>query len=206
MPQDERMDASALIFSSGWASGINAYLVVLVLGIVDRVSPTGQIPDVLGTWPVLGAAALLYVVEFVADKIPWVDSAWDTVSTAVRPLVGAVLGVLLAGEASSVNDAIGGLLGGGSALASHLVKAGSRLAINSSPEPVTNVAASLGEDGGVLGVVWLATAHPVAAAVIAAILLVTGAVALFFLLRLVRKGWRRWKGRDRSAAARRDMA
>jgi len=200
------MDASALIFSSGWASGINAYLVVLVLGIVDRVSPTGQIPDVLGTWPVLGAAALLYVVEFVADKIPWVDSAWDTVSTAVRPLVGAVLGVLLAGEASSVNDAIGGLLGGGSALASHLVKAGSRLAINSSPEPVTNVAASLGEDGGVLGVVWLATAHPVAAAVIAAILLVTGAVALFFLLRLVRKGWRRWKGRDRSAAARRDMA
>ena len=206
MPQDERMDASALIFSSGWASGINAYLVVLVLGIVDRVSPTGQIPDVLGTWPVLGAAALLYVVEFVADKIPWVDSAWDTVSTAVRPLVGAVLGVLLAGEASSVNDAIGGLLGGGSALASHLVKAGSRLAINSSPEPVTNVAASLGEDGGVLGVVWLATAHPVAAAVIAAILLVTGAVALFFLLRLVRKGWRRWKGRDRAAVARRDMA
>lgn len=190
------MDALALTFSSGWASGLNAYLVVLVLGIVDRVSPSGQIPDVLGTWPVLAAAAALYAFEFVADKIPWVDSAWDSVSTVIRPAIGAVIGVLLAGEATSLNDAVGGVVGGGSALASHLVKAGNRLAINSSPEPVTNVVASLGEDGGVLGVVWLATAHPVAAAIIAAVLLVVGAVILYVLLRLVRKGWRRWKGKD----------
>jgi len=189
------MDSLALTFTSGWASGINAYLAVLVLGIVDRVSPSSQIPDVLGTWPVLAVAAGMYIVEFVADKIPWVDSAWDSVSTVVRPVIGAVLGVLLAGEATSLDDAVGGVVGGGSALASHLVKAGSRLAINSSPEPVSNVAASLGEDGGVLGVVWLATAHPVAAAVIAAVLLVVGVVVVVLLLRLVRKGWRRWKGR-----------
>lgn len=190
------MDTLALTFSSGWASGVNAYLVVLVLGLVDRVSPSGQIPDVLGTWPVLSAAAALYVVEFVADKIPWVDSAWDSVSTVIRPTIGAVIGVLLAGQATSLSDAVGGVVGGGSALASHLVKAGSRLAINTSPEPLSNIAASLGEDGGVLGVVWLATVHPVAAAIIAAVLLVTGLVSLYFLVRLVRRGWRRWKEKD----------
>lgn len=190
------MDTLALTFSSGWASGINAYLVVLVLGIADRVSPSGQIPDVLGTWPVLTAAAALYAFEFVADKIPWIDSAWDSVSTVIRPTIGAIVGVLLAGQATSLSDAVGGVVGGGSALASHLVKAGSRLAINSSPEPFSNIVASLGEDGGVLGVVWLATAHPRAAALVAGVLLIVGLVGLYLLLKLVRKGWRRWKGKD----------
>ncbi|MEP9380947.1 DUF4126 domain-containing protein [Nocardioides sp. KR10-350] len=195
------MDALALTFSSGWASGINAYLVVLVLGIADRVADLQQVPDALGSWPVLIAAAVLYVWEFVADKIPYVDSAWDSVSTVIRPTIGAVIGVLLAGEATSLDDAVGGVVGGGSALASHLVKAGNRLALNASPEPVTNVTASGVEDLGVLGVVWLATEHPVAAAIIAAVLLVLGLVVLVLLFRLVRKGWRRWKGKDRPLPA-----
>lgn len=190
------MDALALTFSSGWASGVNAYLMVLVLGLADRAANSAQIPDVLGTWPVLTAAAAMYLLEFVTDKIPYVDSAWDTISTAIRPTVGAIIGVLIAGQAGSLNSAVAGVVGGGSALASHLVKAGTRLAINSSPEPATNITASVVEDAGVLGVVWLATAHPVAAAVIAAVLLVLGLTLLYFLARLVRRGWRRWRRRS----------
>jgi hypothetical protein len=194
------VESLALVFSSGWASGVNSYLVVLVLGIAERAGGFGQIPDVLGRWEVLGAAAFLYVMEFVADKIPYVDSTWDVISTAIRPTLGAVIGVLLAGEASSLNEAVAGVVGGGSALASHLVKMGGRLAINSSPEPVTNIAASLLEDVAVLTVVWFAIEHPYVAASIAAVLLVLGLAMLYFVAKVIRKGWRRWKRKDRPPA------
>ena len=136
------MDSLALVFSSGWASGINAYLVVLVLGISERINDFEQIPNVLGRWDVLAAAAFMYSMEFIADKIPYIDSTWDAISTAIRPTVGAVIGVLLAGDASSLDQAVLAVVGGGTALLSHSVKAGSRLAINASPEPVTNITAS----------------------------------------------------------------
>lgn len=190
------MTALAFVFSSGWASGLNCYLVVLVLGISDRVHDTSQVPNVLQRWDVLGAAALFYALEFVADKIPYVDSTWDVVSTAIRPTAGAVVGVLLAGQADSLNGAVAAVVGGGSALLSHAVKTGARLAINSSPEPVTNIGASLTEDAAVLGVVWFAIQHPRAAAAVAALLLAGGLVLLYLLARLVRRGWRRWKGRE----------
>jgi hypothetical protein len=189
------VESLSLAFSSGWASGVNAYLVVLVLGIADRVGDLDQVPDALGRWEVLGAAAFMYAMEFVADKIPYVDSTWDVVSTAIRPTVGAVIGVLLAGDADTLDQAVSGTVGGGTALASHLVKAGSRLAINASPEPVTNIVASLGEDVAVLAVVWFAIEHPRAAAAIAAVLLALGLVLLYLVARLVRRGWRRWKSR-----------
>jgi hypothetical protein len=191
------VSALAFVFSSGWASGLNCYLVVLVLGIADRVHDTDQVPDVLGRWDVLGVAAFFYAMEFVADKIPFVDSTWDAVSTAIRPTAGAVVGVLLAGQADDLNGAVAAVVGGGSALLSHAVKSGARLAINSSPEPVTNIGASITEDVAVLGVVWFAIEHPRAAAGIAGVLLLGGLVLLFFLAKLVRRGWRRWKGRDR---------
>jgi hypothetical protein len=194
------VESLALVFSSGWASGVNSYLVVLVLGIADRTGGFDQIPDVLGRWEVLAVAGFLYVMEFVADKIPYVDSTWDAISTAIRPTVGAVIGVLLAGEASSLNEAVAGVVGGGTALASHLVKMGGRLAINSSPEPVTNITASLLEDVAVLGVVWFAIEHPYIAATVAAVLLVLGLTMLYFVAKIIRKGWRRWKGKDRPAA------
>ena len=190
------MDALALTFSSGWASGINAYLVVLVLGIADRVGSVTEIPDALGRWDVLAVAGFLYAMEFVADKIPYIDSTWDAISTAIRPTAGAVIGVLLAGDASSLDQAVLGVVGGGTALLSHLVKAGGRLAINSSPEPVSNIVASLTEDVAVLGVVWFALDHPEAAAAIAGVLLLLGLVMLFLLGKLVRRGWRRWKKKD----------
>jgi len=191
----------ALTFSSGWASGVNAYLVVLVLGIADRFGGSEQIPDALGRWEVLAAAGFMYAMEFVADKIPYVDSTWDAISTAIRPTVGAVIGLLLAGDADSLDQAVLATVGGGTALLSHLVKAGSRLAINTSPEPVTNVVASVTEDAVVLAVVWFAIEHPRAAAAIAGVLLAVGLVALYFLARLIRRGWRRWKGRGRATAA-----
>jgi hypothetical protein len=190
------VDALALTFSSGWASGINSYLVVLVLGIADRVGSFTEIPDVLARWDVLAVAGFLYAMEFVADKIPYIDSTWDAISTAIRPTAGAVIGVLLAGDASSLDQAVLGVVGGGTALLSHLVKAGGRLAINSSPEPVTNVVASITEDAAVLGVVWFALQNPEAAAAIAGVLLLLGLVMLFFVGRLVRRGWRRWKKKD----------
>nr|WP_220481709.1 DUF4126 domain-containing protein [Nocardioides ginsengisegetis] len=184
-----------LVFSSGWASGVNTYLVVLVLGIGDRVSDSPQIPDALGRWDVLGVAFFLYAFEFVADKIPYVDSTWDVVSTAIRPTAGAVIGVLLAGDADTLQQAVAGSVGGGTALASHLVKAGGRLAINSSPEPVTNITASVLEDVAVLGVVWFAIDHPRAAAAVAGVLLALGLLMLWFVAKLVRRGWRRWQAR-----------
>ncbi len=190
------MDSLALAFSSGWASGVNCYLVVLVLGISDRVGGFAEVPDVLGRWDVLAVAFVLYAFEFVADKIPYVDSTWDVVSTAIRPTAGAVVGVLIAGQADSLDEAVLGVVGGGTALLSHLAKAGGRLAINSSPEPVTNIAASVAEDVTVLAVVWFALEHPRAAAAVAGLLLAAGLVLLLLLARLVRRGWRRWKRRE----------
>ena len=187
------MDALALTFSTGWASGINTYLVVLVLGISDRVGSVPEIPDALGRWDVLTVAGFLFAMEFVADKIPYIDSTWDAISTAIRQTAGAVIGVLLAGDATSLEQAVLGVVGGGTALLSHLVKAGGRLAINSSPEPVSNVVASVTEDVAVLGVVWFAIENPQAAAAIAGVLLLLGLVMLFFVARLIRRGWRRWK-------------
>ncbi|GAA2148333.1 hypothetical protein GCM10009844_26650 [Nocardioides koreensis] len=190
------MDSLALAFSSGWASGVNAYLVVLVLGIADRVGGFAEVPDVLGRWDVLAVAFVLYSFEFVADKVPYVDSTWDAVSTAIRPTTGAVVGVLIAGQADSLDGAVLGVVGGGTALLSHLAKAGGRLAINSSPEPVTNIAASIAEDVTVLTVVWFALEHPRGAAAVAGLLLAAGLVLLLLLARLVRRGWRRWKRRE----------
>jgi hypothetical protein len=193
------MDLVPMVFSSGWASGVNAYLVVLVLGLADRIGGFATIPDTLARTDVLAAAALLYAVEFVMDKLPYPVSTWDTVSTITRPAIGTAIALLVSGDAGSVQQAAYGALGGGTALASHLVKAGGRLAINASPEPLSNIVASLGEDAVVVGVVLLAIDHPRIALVVSAVLLVVGGYVVHHLLRLVRRGWRRWKGRPAPA-------
>jgi hypothetical protein len=188
-----------LVVSSGWASGVNAYLLVLVLGIADRVAGISQVPDVLGRTDVLAVAASLYAVEFVADKIPYLDSTWDAISTAIRPTVGAVVALMLAGDVSTLEQAVWAVLGGGTALASHSVKAGLRLAINTSPEPVTNFGASITEDLTVLGVLLLAVSYPWIAFGVVMVLLVGGLTLLVVIARRVRRGLRSWRER-RSAA------
>ncbi|MCW2757857.1 MAG: hypothetical protein JWO46_1603 [Nocardioidaceae bacterium] len=188
------MNLAALAFSTGWASGVNAYLVVLVLGLSERFGDVSAIPDVLGRVDVLIGAAVLYGIEFVADKVPYLDSTWDAISTVLRPTVAAAIGVAVAGTDPDANAVLYGGMSGLTALASHSVKAGSRLAINTSPEPFTNIGASLGEDVTVLGVVVLAINHPVIALGVTATLLVLGLVTLFFVVTYVRRGWRRWKG------------
>lgn len=189
------MESLALAFSTGWASGVNAYLVVLVLGLADRAGDLDQVPDALGRWDVLAVAGFLFAMEFVADKIPYVDSSWDAVSTAIRPTIGAVVALLLAGDVSSLEQAVYAVVGGGTALASHTVKAGLRLAINTSPEPVTNATTSVLEDVGVAAVVLLAVTHPWIALTVALLLLASGVSLVVILVRRIRRGWRRWRQR-----------
>lgn len=195
------MELVPVVFSSGWASGVNAYATILVLGLFGRFTDVEAfpIPDVLTRTDVLVAAALLFTVEFVADKIPYLDSAWDLVSTAIRPSVGAVIALLVSGDASSLDQAVYATIGGGTALLSHMVKSGLRLAINASPEPFSNVGMSVVEDSAVAGVVTLAVYHPWLALGVAAALLVLGLILLFLVFRYTRRGWRRWS-RDRGVA------
>ncbi len=195
------MESLALAFTSGWASGVNAYLVVLVLGTADRLHNFSDVPDVLGRVDVLVVAGLLFLLEFVTDKIPYVDSLWDSVSTVIRPTVGAVIGVLLAGDADTLEQAVLGVVGGGTALLSHLAKATTRLAVNSSPEPASNIAVSVVEDLAVLGVVAFAIEHPRISAAIAGVLLLTSLLLAVWLARLVRRGWQRWRARRRPDTA-----
>jgi uncharacterized membrane protein len=188
-----------LAFASGWASGLNAYATVLLLGLLGRFAHTGGIPDGFQRTDVLVVMGVLTLVEFVADKIPYVDSVWDTLSTIVRPVAGALIGALIGGAGGDVTTIALAAVGGVTALLSHLPKAGLRLAVNTSPEPVTNIGVSLGENVAVTGVVALAAAYPVAAAVVAGILMVVGFVLLWLALSRIKKGWlalRRWMARD----------
>ena len=183
----------SLIFTSGVASGVNSYAAVLVLGLLGRFGHIAAIPPVLERPSVLAAAAVLFIGQFVVGKIPMLDSAWDVAHTALRPVVGGAIGVIMAQHAHANSAAIiaAAALGGGSALASHTVKTGMRVGVNASPEPFSNVVASLLEDLGVAGLVSFAVFHPVTSAIIAAVMLAAG-IALFALLASrVRRGWQR---------------
>ncbi len=188
-----------LVMTSGWASGINAYLVVLITGLLGRYAGLDGVPEAVQSTEVLLIAGGLFTVEFVTDKIPYLDSAWDLISTLIRPTVGAMMGYLLAGEVQTVDQAWYAAVGGGTALASHLVKSGLRLAINASPEPVTNATVSLGEDVTVATVVVLAVYHPWLAFAIATTLFLIGVTLVILLFGLVRRGFRRWQARRGAA-------
>jgi len=187
-----------LVFTSGWASGVNAYATVLVLGLLGRFAGVEQVPAGLERTDVLVVAAVLYVLEFVTDKIPYVDSLWDSVHTVIRPAVGTVIALLVSGDASTLHQAVLAATGGTTALASHLVKGGLRLAVNTSPEPASNVVVSLAEDGAVAGLVTLVLAYPWLAAGIAALLLTTGLTLVVLLWSRIRRALHR--RRERRAA------
>jgi hypothetical protein len=188
----------AWVFSSGWASGISGYAVVLILGLAGRVFGADGVPPGLERTDVLVAAAVLFVVDLVADKIPYIDSVWDAIHTVIRPAIGATVAALLAGQSGSLSQIAAAATGGLAALASHSVKAGLRAAVNTSPEPASNIAVSAGEDVTVAAVVSLSVLHPVAAAVIAGLLLVFGVTLVVLLLGRIRRFRARW--RERAAA------
>nr|WP_202445758.1 MULTISPECIES: DUF4126 domain-containing protein [unclassified Streptomyces] len=192
-----------MVFTSGWASGINAYAVVLLLGLFGATGFADDVPDALQRPDVLVVAGVLFLCEVAADKIPYVDSAWDAAHTVVRPVAGAVVAALLAGESGSLPELAAGALGGTTALISHLVKAGTRMAVNTSPEPFSNIGVSIVEDLGVAGVITFAVFHPVAAAVVAGTLLVLGVVLVLFLASRIRRFLRR---RARRRAEKRPVA
>ncbi|MFN8076314.1 MAG: DUF4126 domain-containing protein [Kineosporiaceae bacterium] len=193
------------VVSSGWASGVNSYAMVLFLGIAGRFLGADDVPPALERTDVMLVALVLFALEAVVDKIPYLDSVWDTVHTVVRPGISAAVSALMAGQVGDLDGAaqVGlSALGGATALASHLVKASLRVAVNTSPEPVSNIAVSAGEDVGVAAVIGLAVLHPWVAASVALALLVLGTVLVVSLWRLVRRGFRQRRARrSRQAAA-----
>jgi len=188
------VDVLPWIFSSGWASGINGYAVVVVLGVLGRLG-ADDVPPALERTDVLVAALVMWCIDAVADKIPYVDSTWDTVHTAIRPTIGAIVAALLAGEQGSLGQATAAAVGGGTALASHLVKAGIRLGVNTSPEPASNIVVSTAEDFTVAGVVAVSVINPWLAAAIAAVLLATGITLVVLLVGRIRAFLRRRRER-----------
>ncbi len=189
------MEMLTAAFASGWASGINAWGTVLVLGVLGRFAGVEGVPAGFQRTDVLIAMAILCLIEVVADKIPYVDSLWDSVSTVVRPVAGAVIGAVYAGASGDLATITLAAVGGVTALVSHLTKAGLRLAVNTSPEPFTNVAASSAGDVAVTGVATLAALAPVVAAALVAVLLIAGLILLYVVSSRVKRGWNRFKRR-----------
>lgn len=183
------MDAVGLLAGSGWASGLNLYLVVVLLGFAGRLG-WADIPDVLTRTDVMIVAGVLVVVEFFADKVPYLDNVWDAVHTLVRPLGAAATGAVLAGQSDSIGAALGAIVAGALALDAHAAKSTTRVAVNTSPEPVSNVVLSLGEDVGVAGLVALAIAFPLVALVVVGVLVIAASAITIWLWRTARRGWR----------------
>lgn len=174
----------ALSMGASWASGINLYAALAILGFSGATGSLDLPPDlqVLANPMVIGAAAIMYGVEFFADKVPGVDTAWDTVHTFIRIPAGAMLAAGAVGEVGPALEIAATILGGGMAAASHVTKASSRMVINSSPEPFSNWAASITEDVAVIGGLWTALHHP---------LIFLGLMVLFllFMIWILPKIW-----------------
>jgi hypothetical protein len=166
-------------------SGVNLYATVAILGLAARYDWVALPPqyEVFANEWVIGTALVLYAIEFIADKIPVIDSLWDSVHTFVRPIGGALVAIATVGEASPVYEVIIGLLGGAIAAGSHFTKAGTRVAANTSPEPFSNWALSFFEDAFVVGLGLLALNYPLAAFVVTVLIVIAIVVALRWIVR-----------------------
>lgn len=182
---DDLTQTLALSLGAGWASGINLYATILVLGFLGATGrmelPEGM--EVLTDPLVMFAAGFMYLVEFFTDKVPGVDTAWDTLHTFIRIPAGAILAASAVADVGAGAELAAAILGGGMAAASHATKAGTRVLINSSPEPFTNWTASVVEDFSVVAGLLLALNHPV-------LFLVLLASFLVLLVWLLPKLWR----------------
>ena len=176
-----------------FAAGINLYATVAILGLAKRYGWV-TLPEQFAVFDndvVIGAAILLYIIEFVADKIPWVDSLWDTVHTVIRPVGGALIAVTTLGETNPTIEGLVALLGGTIAAGTHFTKAGTRAVANTSPEPFSNWVLSISEDIFVIGLATLALKYPVAAAVVVIVGTVLMIVFATWIIGAVRRRWTR---------------
>ena len=176
-----------------FAAGINLYATVALLGLASRygwvdLPPQYRVFD--NNW-IIGAALVLYVVEFLADKIPWVDSVWDAIHTLIRPAGGALIAIASIGHAPAATHTLIGLLGAALATSTHLTKAGTRAVVNTSPEPFSNWMLSLSEDGFAIGLGLLALNYPLAAAIVVLVCLAAMIVFARWLVHAARRRFRR---------------
>jgi hypothetical protein len=189
----ETLTALGRTLGFSFSAGINLYATIALLGLSSRYGWVA-LPEqyrVFDNDVVIGAALVLYVVEFFADKIPWIDSIWDALHTIIRPVGGAFIAVATLGEASATVEGLVALLGGSLAAGTHLTKAGARAVVNASPEPFSNWALSIGEDVFVVSLGLIALRYPLLAA-----LIVLGGVVLIALfaawtVRALRRRWKR---------------
>ncbi|MGE0102614.1 MAG: DUF4126 domain-containing protein [Blastocatellales bacterium] len=170
---------------SAWLSGINLYATVVTLGVLDRLKlvklPGGL--DMLGEWWVIGLAGAMYAIEFVADKIPAVDTAWDAIHTFIRVPAGAILAASAFAEFDPAVRIVALIVGGGIALSSHGTKAATRLTANTSPEPVSNIALSIGEDILTFGSAVLMAFYPIVIMIVVIVFLI---IAIWLVPKIVR--------------------
>jgi Domain of unknown function (DUF4126) len=174
-----------------FAAGINLYATVAILGLASRYQWVA-LPEqyrVFDNDLVIGAAIVLYVIEFIADKIPWVDSIWDAIHTVVRPIGGALIAVATAGDASPAVEGLIALVGGSLAATTHFSKAGTRAVVNTSPEPFSNWILSLAEDAFVVALGVLALKYPAAAAIVVIVCVILMIVFAGWIIRAVRRRW-----------------
>jgi hypothetical protein len=174
-----------IAMGSAWLSGINLYAAVLTMGLLQRFKLAHLPGDLSGLseWWVIGLAGALYAIEFIADKIPAVDSAWDAIHTFIRIPAGAILAASAFAHFDPAVRTAALLIGGGVALSSHGMKAATRVAANASPEPYSNIALSLAEDGIAFGSTILMAFHPL---IILGVVTVAVAVAIWLVPRIVR--------------------
>ena len=189
------MDLTTLGRTLGFsfAAGVNLYATVAILGLAARYHWVTLPPqfEVFNNNVVISAAIVLYVVEFFADKIPYVDTLWDMLHTAIRPIGGALIAVATLGDASPAMEGLVALLGGTVAAGSHLTKTSTRAAANASPEPFSNWILSFGEDLFVVGLGFLALQYPVVALGVVILLSVLVAIFAVVIVRTVRRWFAR---------------
>ena len=195
------IEALSLAMGTAWTSGINLYATVAALGIANQAQLIQLPPDlqVLSHPAVIAIACIMYVIEFFADKVPYVDSGWDVLHTFIRVPAGAILAARFLGDMNPALELVAILAGGSIALAAHGTKAATRLAINASPEPFSNWIASVTEDITVFGSIWLMFNHP-----IVMIIFVLGFFALLVLIvpkifRLAKRGFQALRDKMRGA-------
>jgi len=187
------IETLGLALGAGFSSGLNLYATIATLGLLERFGVIHLPPSLhaLSHPAILAIAVVLYVLEFFADKIPYIDTAWDVIHTFIRPPAAAFLAYSAAGAAPTEWRWGAALLAGGVALTSHGTKASARAAVNTTPEPFSNWALSFGEDVLAVWLTWMATAHPLATIVIVVALVALSAFLLFHLFRFARRALQR---------------